>query len=453
MSDAEEKIEIVEFESTVDEETAELVSLIESFGVADNVINKFLANQYTIETLKFVERKEIEELITQPYFAERTRFIRGLNDWRKGQNLPLLSESTIVAKATFPSDESKVTRENCTATFLLKSSAKGQAVLKKYLEFPFLSRADKKNITQIVVDGFKDRFCKLFPSELEQRATELKKLFPSEPQEVWYQSSWSTNNAGRRIKLRKQAKGKLYDRNINYKPIVFNEAAFPVKSGCDVYSSTTEISDEQVAEYQQVKKWIIHNQDEWEELKNKWKQTSRLRLFELAKNNITISTSTILSEYSVLRNHQAYQLVQIDFQHRYPDKEKLLFDRWDQFVSGLCPILEIEVSDVEGKVLLNRLRNQETTTDGEGLLTVLLLTHILPSPMLTISQKRRWKPSIVESRESVITQIESLSELHTTLTKHLNACRDRGIPSTPFIVVHGTDTTRPEGFAVWNNEG
>ncbi|XP_055547908.1 uncharacterized protein LOC129731707 isoform X2 [Wyeomyia smithii] len=151
---------------------------------------------------------------------------------------------------------------------------------------------------------------------------------------------------------------------------------------------------------------------------------------------------------NISKSKNGLSTIKIDFQHRYPDKEKLLFDRWDQFVSGLRPILEIEVSDVEGKVLLNRLRNQETTTDGKGLLTVLLLTHILPSPMLTISQKRRWKPSIVESRESVITQIESLSELHTTLTKHLNACRDRGIPSTPFIVVHGTDTTRPEGFAV-----
>lgn len=102
---------------------------------------------------------------------------------------------------------------------------------------------------------------------------------------------------------------------------------------------------------------MVHNQDEWEELKDKWKQTSRCRIYELLKNS-SRTTSSILSEYSVFRNHQAYQLVQIDFHQRYPEKEKLLFDRWEQFNSGLCPILEVEISDAEGKTLLNQLKTQ-----------------------------------------------------------------------------------------------
>lgn len=38
-----------------------------------------------------------------------------------------------------------------------------------------------------------------------------------------------------------------------------------------------------------------------------------------------------------------------------------------------------------------------------------------------------------------------------TLTKCFNSCREKGLESTPFIVVHGNDAKRPEGFSVWNN--
>lgn len=97
-----------------------------------------------------------------------------------------------------PESEKDVTREKCTATYLITSSAKGRAILGKYAVNPFLSRTDKKAITQIVVDEFKDRFLKLTSSELEQRATELTKLFPSEPKGIWYHSPWETDSTGRR---------------------------------------------------------------------------------------------------------------------------------------------------------------------------------------------------------------------------------------------------------------
>lgn len=81
----------------------------------------------------------------------------------------------------------------------------------------------------------------------------------------------------------------------------------------------------------------------------------------------------------------------------------------------------------------------------------MLLAHMLPCPVLTTSQKRRWKPSIVESRDSVIVVIKSLTDLQTTLAKYFNSCREKELETTPFIVVHGSDPKRPEGFSVWNN--
>lgn len=74
----------------------------------------------------------------------------------------------------------KTKREDCTATFLLKNSIKGKQILKTYSETKILSKLDKKLVTHIVIDEFKDRFGKLTHEELRVRAAELRDIFPSE---------------------------------------------------------------------------------------------------------------------------------------------------------------------------------------------------------------------------------------------------------------------------------
>ncbi|XP_065090540.1 uncharacterized protein LOC135711593 [Ochlerotatus camptorhynchus] len=360
--DSSEEVVIEELEvETLGVDELEVLKLLKSFELCDAVVCAFIANRYTVDILKFIERKEVEELIQQPFLAERTKCIHGINAWRKSLNLPPLAES---APSPFPPTllaihEPDVTRADCTATYLLQTSARGKAILTKYQTNKLLTRSDKRIITQIVVDGFKDRFSKLTASELQDRAVELSLLFPSEPQESWYQPAWTTDGSGRRVKLRKQAKGTLRDRNINYREdkveSIVQGTSQAVVTALENPASTSDITQNDLTEYQRTKKWIIHNQDDWDEVKNKWKQTTKPRLLELLDNQKR-NTASILAEYPVLRHHQAYQLVQIDFQQRFPEKEKLLFDRWESFVSEVFPILEVEVTDTVGKSLLSFLK-------------------------------------------------------------------------------------------------
>lgn len=89
-------------------------------------------------------------------------------------------------------------------------------------------------------------------------------------------------------------------------------------------------------------------------------------------------------------------------------------------------------------------------TDTRNFVIVSLLAHVLPSPHLTCSEKRRWKPSILESRQSVVIHINDISELNETLSGLFKRSRERGVETTPFILVHG-DVKNPAGFLVWNN--
>lgn len=103
------------------------------------------------------------------------------------QNIPPLVDLAISLPCTSASQQPSqqdFSRAECTATYLLKTSARGKAILAKYQgsQNKRLTRCEKRIITQIVVDEFKDRFSKLTADELQARAVELRFLFPNEPQ-------------------------------------------------------------------------------------------------------------------------------------------------------------------------------------------------------------------------------------------------------------------------------
>ncbi|XP_062561385.1 uncharacterized protein LOC134225384 [Armigeres subalbatus] len=442
-------------------EEVRLIELLNSFGLSESIIESFLVNGYTTETLKIIQRKEIEELIPPPSLAERTKFIHHLDAWRVAQGLPKVAElstesvssaiqSTSSGSTTKSSGKNLITRDSCTAAFLLNNSSKGQSIIENYKKVQFLSRSDKKSITHIVIDEFKNRFSKLTSLELMEKAKELKHIFPGEPQETWYQPTFVTDSSGRRKRINKQAKGRLYDRNVNYKEVDHHISQQVIGTSEPSTEKDSDASSTNVAEYQQVKAWLVHNQDEWEELKAKWKRSSPWRLLEVAKINGR-TCSSILAEYPTLRNHRGYQLVQIDFAQKFSGKDDVLFERWIGFSKVVEQILQLEVADVNGRALLACLDAGEVTEDARNYVIVALLAHILPRAHIKCPGKKRWKPSNSEAQEGVVLHVQQLSDLESTLARLFKGFRDRGISSAPFIVIHGEDWKNPTSFTVWNN--
>ncbi|XP_058815508.1 uncharacterized protein LOC131679015 isoform X1 [Topomyia yanbarensis] len=168
----------------LDTEEVAVVDLLTSFGLSLDVIGLFIDNRYTLESLKIVERKELEELIQSPHLAERSKCIFGLNSWREKQGIHPVTcikcqHSSTSAAADLPPE---ISREKCTATYLLNTSSKGRGIIENYKQTGYLTRTNKKAITHIIIDEFKDRFSKLIPVELLGRSLELSQIFPSEPQ-------------------------------------------------------------------------------------------------------------------------------------------------------------------------------------------------------------------------------------------------------------------------------
>lgn len=115
-----------------------------------------------------------------------------------------------------------------------------------------------------------------------------------------------------------------------------------------------------VEEYRQTKTWLRHHADEWNLVKEKWAATSRLRLWEASKvENLT--SANIVELFPTLCHAEGYQLIQLDFGARFNTKQKLLFDRWNNFCERVRSVYEADVTDRAGKCLVELLRDDDIT--------------------------------------------------------------------------------------------
>ncbi|XP_058840956.1 uncharacterized protein LOC131696434 [Topomyia yanbarensis] len=305
-------------------------------------------------------------------------------------------------------------------------------------------------ITHLIIDEFLDEFGKLSKEELIQKSKELKEIFPTTEEHVWYQPTTVRDVNGRKIKLGRLAKGCLFDRNHNYKASTnskytnpgSNHHTFPDRRLQTVEDNFTE---ETVASYNEIKRWFRHHQDEWEDLKIKWNTWSSVRLYEITKiENLTFEH--ILEEYPIIRNSEGFQLIKLDFKHRYPEKNNLLFERFVDFRKRIQPVFYSDVGD-QGRHLL-KLLEQNLSEDPFDCVTFILLTYILPSAPLRLPNGKKWKPSIRESCDAIVVHLKSLAEYETELSRIGQLNLLRGLPDHPMIVVVGEELKSIAQFIV-----
>lgn len=89
----------------------------------------------------------------------------------------------------------------------------------------------------------------------------------------------------------------------------------------------------------------------------KWASTSTFRVFEISKIEQR-SCELILELFPALSKPDGYQLARIDFDSKFPTKSSALFDKWNEFIISVKPIIEADVTDKSGKVILSLLEGE-----------------------------------------------------------------------------------------------
>ncbi|XP_055591823.1 uncharacterized protein LOC129743727 isoform X2 [Uranotaenia lowii] len=340
-----------------------------------------------------------------------------------------------------------VERHEWTAKSLIQRSVKGSRILKQYEQTKMLTRADRATITSLIVDDLIQQHGKLTKVELLRFAAQLKSLFPTVHEYIWYRPSIIVNyTTGEKIKLGKFPRGTLYDRNLNQAiDLKYVTESTPKKRDDSKLLSEQAIGEEAILNYQETKEWFRNHQDEWDEAISRWRSTSEVRIHEIVQSDER-TFSEILTEYPILRGYYGYDLVKIDFEHQYPEKVDLLFTRFADFRQRLKPLLPKNIGN-QGKVLL-KLLDEDLPEDVLDCETVTLLSHLWPSSILKLSNKDIWKPTIKESCEGVIIRLETLADYQTKFSSIQEQRAKRGLPDTPVILAVGETPKSTHTFFV-----
>ncbi|XP_055586656.1 uncharacterized protein LOC129739252 isoform X2 [Uranotaenia lowii] len=414
------EVELLE-ETPVDQPLMELLS---SFGLSESAMNIMLSSGYTIDGLKIIQRNELEELLQPPLLLDRSKVIEGLNRWRVSLNL--------VPVTTPLTSKSSCSCGNETQLLAIENRQRHEWTAKSLIQ-----RSSK--------DDFKEQFGRLTKPELQRYASDLKFLFPTVDEYFWYRPSFYYDSNGKKIKLGRLAKGSLHDRNNNYKLTSKEKATATISSDSEFLDIS--ITDDQIASYNNTKQWLRHNLSDWDELKSRWSCSSSVRLYEISRL-IDRTFSIIFLEYPALRSSSGYQLVQLDFNFKYPGKGDLLFSGFKSFRLRAKPIFLAENGRKKGVKDKIKWLDEELSEDVLDCTAVQLLFGLWPCPLITLPTGNRWKPSIQESTDSMIRHISSLSEFESLFARIAKENASRGNKDTPVILIVGDTLKSLDHFYV-----
>lgn len=100
----------------------------------------------------------------------------------------------------------------------------------------------------------------------------------------------------------------------------------------------------------------------------------------------------------------SYFQIELDFENIYPGKDKILSLKWDKYTSKIFNIFKESVKDQHCKDFL-KLIVGDTPTETIDFVSIYLLPAIL-QPTIIHSVNKKWKPSILESQQTLILHVE-----------------------------------------------
>ncbi|RXG52791.1 hypothetical protein Avbf_12390 [Armadillidium vulgare] len=315
---------------------------------------------------------------------------------------------------------------------VITSDAVGSAVLNKYKKEKTLDGIGRSTITSLTVGKMLQISLQLRRSDFINAAKQIVKIFPTESPETYYIPS------GTGCKF---ARGKLADKYRNKKHRLRKFGAI-LESSTSTPSLSEHVSDsyvEQSEDVMQSKVWLKHNVEPWEEVISKWKFTSSFRLPRLKSVQ---SLDLAFIEWPLFKHPNGHILISIDFSYLYPGKEYSLLNNWTKYL----PRIRNEIAKNEQLKL--PMDSHENIDENERDYQIFNSLHHICRPYFVVSNKKnKWRPTIIESQESMIMRIQSCDEIEERIERELEKQLKNCNGCQPFVIaVVGTSSQSLESF-------
>ncbi|XP_054731856.1 uncharacterized protein LOC129240218 isoform X2 [Anastrepha obliqua] len=287
-------------------------------------LNVFIESGLTKESLKLLKPSHLDTLIDTSQFGPRVIFEHNLLNWQAQQGIKtqaIHTEACALLANEYRGEES--------FEAILSKSAGGSQILKYYAQKKCLTPKYRKLLAATVANYFISAEVHPNPKTFEAFANKIVDLFASESKDIYYIH-----------KKGKKPGGSLYAKyhsvllNLRRDGLISKRDVEPTTKGTEINSCVTDCIQE--------KSWLKYNVEPFDEVQLKWEATFAVRRQMLQKD---ANLNTILEEWPQYKQSFGHLMIELDFKKLYPEKQNLLFDKWESFCQAIPPLLEIYVKD------------------------------------------------------------------------------------------------------------
>nr|XP_049697279.1 uncharacterized protein LOC110383436 [Helicoverpa armigera] len=476
--------------------------LLKQWGLPQ-YIHTFQVNDITISTLSMIDRGLAKELI--PSIGDRAKFLKNLDNWIKITNpecpefsscsspptvfvdmlnpkhkqiksvsefiAPLnknntstqLNDSNSIIPPTIGENEEACSSVDLDMTIcnedecpplknLLLKSNEGQGLLNLYSEQGKLSNNGRRKVCNIIIKDLmqSDPNKRIDSSLLLTKAQEITEVFKKENISTYFIPYINDT----KLKIKRCAKGKLYDCLQNRRRELREAKVIKKKNGSNINNNSNEpeVVEEDGGADEDIQ-WLQNCTEPWHLVIEKWEKTSKNRLKEIETSEMTIGA--YINKYPVLKTPRGHELLIEDFQFLYPLSGNKLFEIFPTIKNNIFKVALSKTQVTEVKEILEQLqllnKNDEHYEEVESILAFMLLPLLLGNPTHR-TKKQVWRPSKAEVKDGFITHVLRPMDVQAAIAHRREKYLRYKLTLQPVIVIVGSSYTDIQKYFVVVND-
>ncbi|XP_043662744.1 uncharacterized protein LOC122626519 isoform X2 [Drosophila teissieri] len=362
-------------------------------------------------------------------------FKRALCSWNQRNNCEKPSISKDIRNKE---DHEKNLVLNKSIRSLLSENEHGKALLNKNT----LLEVDRVWLINAIVEEAINNYILIKVCDFPKLVEEICYVFPNEKtnKDFYYINRTKYKNPT----------GKLYSRYKNKRYQLSKDNCLGRKqnliSGSSIQSHRSIPTEVDEAVAKSLKAILKRDCADWHDVCLKWKQTFHIRQKDLNQ----LSAADFLKAWPRLCHAQAPELINIDFQEIYAEKENALFLKWDDLKTTLFPFYDKKVKNHHSRQQLTEAKSA-INEDAQDFLFAILLNAVLPPTARFVNEQGRKtkKVTIADAQNSMVLRLDSLNDYKRQIDKQVCLHYAEGSSLQPFIIVHGTSDTDLAAFYVY----
>ncbi|XP_026290971.2 uncharacterized protein LOC113215549 [Frankliniella occidentalis] len=396
----------------------EMATLLRQWGLAPPYVEAFVAQDYTIESLKVLTKDQILKYI--PKEGPRSIFEVNLQQLKESGN----SEDTSISDED-EDDMSLAARrakkrklDNVQLQLVLnapdknslhtalKKSMPGIIVLSFYEANSHLDEYSRSVLcTQVLYKELEDDFNRQFTrDDYDKIADAIVTLFPAEDKETWYSVVQKENSS--------TIQGRLRYRYYSLRRGLISSQLIQVpqpQAEAGVNGNLPDLGDD-LQDPSFV--WLCHNTSPWTEVRAKWEETRLRRLRFLALNKQLFS---YFEKFPAIKENLGWELVAMDGVVEQPNLEVSLRELWSTYSKFLIKIIRHEKPS-----FLKGPKFASLSTEQQFVLIILELPNLwkirtIPKSLESPKSKPCWRPSRPEIASGWVLHVREIAEIQEAI--------------------------------------